>query len=219
MDKDLKPCPFCGADAIVEKVGGYPHGYDVHCINDDCHCSLIYHETHHHAVKAWNTRTHNIQSYILGEQDAAEGLANLFEHYGYERAAKDIREEAAKWLTQENREIVSGRYRAEVPVTDHKYNIGELKANIRTHIPDFDMATQIMGVLSAKEPQRETVDVDALKREVLIQFQDRVERDRRVKNPSKQEPTIGGMKKGILICDIIDYITSRYEMRGVKGDV
>ena len=115
---DLKPCPFCGADAIVEKVGGYPHGYDVHCINDDCHCSLVYHETHHHAVKAWNTRTHNIQSYILGEQDAAEGLANLFEHYGYERAAKDIREEAAKWLTQENREIVSGRYRAEAQAVD-----------------------------------------------------------------------------------------------------
>lgn len=109
---DLKPCPFCGADAIIEKVGGYPHGYDVHCINDDCHCSLIYHETPHTAVKAWNTRTHNIQSYILGEQDAAEGLANLFENYGYERAAKDIREEAAKWLTGENREIVSGRYRA-----------------------------------------------------------------------------------------------------------
>ena len=37
------------------------------------------------------------KEYQKGEQDAAERLALLFEHYGYERAAADIRKEAAKW--------------------------------------------------------------------------------------------------------------------------
>lgn len=37
------------------------------------------------------------REYQHGEQDAAERLALMFEHYGYERAAADIREEARKW--------------------------------------------------------------------------------------------------------------------------
>lgn len=32
-----------------------------------------------------------------GAQDAAERLARMFEHYGYERAAADIRNEATTW--------------------------------------------------------------------------------------------------------------------------
>ncbi len=37
------------------------------------------------------------KSYQIGEQDAAERLALMFERYGYERAAQDIRDEARKW--------------------------------------------------------------------------------------------------------------------------
>ncbi len=42
-----------------------------------------------------NDRLRN--EYIHGEQDTAERLALMFEHYGYERAAQDIRIEASKW--------------------------------------------------------------------------------------------------------------------------
>ncbi len=37
------------------------------------------------------------KSYQIGEQDAAEKLALMFENYGHERAAQDIRDEASKW--------------------------------------------------------------------------------------------------------------------------
>lgn len=42
----------------------------------------------------FETRTHD---YTAGEQDAAERLAKMFEHYGYERAAMDIRTEVKSW--------------------------------------------------------------------------------------------------------------------------
>lgn len=43
-----------------------------------------------------------------------------------------------------------------------KYSIGELKANVRTHVPDFDMATEIMGYIdNTKSESQELADLKA----------------------------------------------------------
>lgn len=76
----LKPCPFCGADAFIEKVGGYPHGYGARCSNDDCHASLIYQENYYTAAKAWNKRPEADphEAYETGFEDGtAEALQSL----------------------------------------------------------------------------------------------------------------------------------------------
>ena len=60
----LKPCPFCGGEAIVEKAKSKPYferrlPYRVKC--KWCHCALAYQffETENDAIKAWNRRADN----------------------------------------------------------------------------------------------------------------------------------------------------------------
>ena len=51
----LKPCPFCGGEAKVEKLGGYAV---VSCLKDDCNGNSDYlkYDSVKEAVEAWNTR-------------------------------------------------------------------------------------------------------------------------------------------------------------------
>lgn len=58
MNKELKPCPFCGWDAIVlQNDEGY---YYVGCKNAECRgyvfYSYVYYSTQERAIEAWNTR-------------------------------------------------------------------------------------------------------------------------------------------------------------------
>ena len=51
------------------------------------------------------------------------------------------------------------------PATEEKYSLDDLCANVRTHVPDFDMASEI--IMRLKFPAKaldasETVDLDAL---------------------------------------------------------
>ena len=63
---ELKPCPFCGSEAKVQKDIRWPHysrygvnGYEIVCTNFDC---IIYHAdnqwylTEEDAIDAWNSR-------------------------------------------------------------------------------------------------------------------------------------------------------------------
>ena len=81
MNKQLKPCPFCGSDVYLEKkplwseLGGTKRGYYgcyeyvIECNNEDCGCHVklpgndtVYttdEEAKENAIKAWNRRADN----------------------------------------------------------------------------------------------------------------------------------------------------------------
>ena len=77
MTEKLKPCPFCGEAAHIEKVPLWhgSHGYlgyycyDIRCTNSECRCSVylgqndtIYSsdaEAEEEAIKHWNRRVND----------------------------------------------------------------------------------------------------------------------------------------------------------------
>lgn len=52
MDK-LKPCPFCGGKAKVQR---YPHNYSVYCTKCGAR-TILFKPTEKEAFEAWNRRT------------------------------------------------------------------------------------------------------------------------------------------------------------------
>lgn len=58
MNKELKPCPFCGGEAIVlQNNDGF---YYVGCKNAECRGYVFYSDVHYftkeRTIEAWNTR-------------------------------------------------------------------------------------------------------------------------------------------------------------------
>ena len=54
-DERLKPCPFCGGEAIcIERASNYPYIYGVMCM--DCHCRTSFGKDTDKVIKTWNTR-------------------------------------------------------------------------------------------------------------------------------------------------------------------
>lgn len=56
MMEELKPCPFCGGEADIDKYGW---GWNVRCLDPKCHFHIVpmpAHETEKEAIEAWNTR-------------------------------------------------------------------------------------------------------------------------------------------------------------------
>ena len=51
----LKPCPFCGWEAVIHKVFGR-HRYCVLCSNYECGASTRVYKYAFDAFKAWNRR-------------------------------------------------------------------------------------------------------------------------------------------------------------------
>lgn len=49
---ELKPCPFCGSDAIETERGSLQ--WNIHCRKCMCH---FYRNTWNDLIKAWNRRT------------------------------------------------------------------------------------------------------------------------------------------------------------------
>lgn len=60
----LKPCPFCGSDAIIVEVEGKSYPYKVQCLNDDCACKTDNFTKCEGAIKSWNKR--------VGEEDGRQ---------------------------------------------------------------------------------------------------------------------------------------------------
>lgn len=67
MDKTgLKPCPFCGGEAVIDTIE--PHAHMLALLPDyggetfiectGCTCAIVG-KTEHEAVEAWNRRTDN----------------------------------------------------------------------------------------------------------------------------------------------------------------
>ena len=61
MNNELKPCPFCGSEAVLEcRDEDYNDDWIVYCLNLDGECEFCpctkYHETAEDAIEAWNTR-------------------------------------------------------------------------------------------------------------------------------------------------------------------
>lgn len=55
MSEKLKPCPFCGGDAVFNGES-YHFGGQVECQNSDCEVIGPFRDAEHDAVVAWNTR-------------------------------------------------------------------------------------------------------------------------------------------------------------------
>ena len=53
---NLKPCPFCGGDAMIVKVEGSSYPYSVQCIDIDCSCRTDNFKKYEDAIKSWNKR-------------------------------------------------------------------------------------------------------------------------------------------------------------------
>jgi Lar family restriction alleviation protein len=51
---ELKPCPFCGGEAVLDNV--YDSLWDVACPNEDCMGSIGLQPTRGMAIDAWNRR-------------------------------------------------------------------------------------------------------------------------------------------------------------------
>lgn len=55
MSEDLKPCPFCGGEAQIERVGDRRQSTIYSCL--DCGCCLETGENHNQIPDRWNERT------------------------------------------------------------------------------------------------------------------------------------------------------------------
>lgn len=71
MSEKLKPCPFCGGEAVVEcHDEDYGDDWIVSCINLDGECEITPHtkfyETKQEAIEAWNRRS-NQDAVLINE--------------------------------------------------------------------------------------------------------------------------------------------------------
>lgn len=76
---ELLPCPFCGGEAYLAKVGLPPYKYFVDC--NDCECILGLTEcflTKEEAAAAWNRRYWGNEIMRMGDRVFVEGLG-MFE--------------------------------------------------------------------------------------------------------------------------------------------
>ena len=56
-EQTLKPCPFCGGEAVMREWSGGLKYFRVECSNtDSCDCHGIAYDTKQKAIAAWNRR-------------------------------------------------------------------------------------------------------------------------------------------------------------------
>ncbi len=82
METPIKPCPFCGSEAIIwGKTGMSVTGkIDIKCGNVDCSVMPVsdrLFETREGAINAWNKRADIKQAYEQGYNDAIESAQNM----------------------------------------------------------------------------------------------------------------------------------------------
>lgn len=69
---ELKPCPFCGDEAIIDKIpntefnsGKLYYEYRIEC--KDCYIQTVSYEIEQEAIKAWNQRASDLPKTGLSE--------------------------------------------------------------------------------------------------------------------------------------------------------
>lgn len=69
ISRQLKPCPFCGGEAIIDMDGDWYWNWKVFC--HGCGCDIGYYATEAEATEAWNRRT---QSPVLPWIPVSSGI-------------------------------------------------------------------------------------------------------------------------------------------------
>lgn len=102
MEKTLRPCPFCGAEAEIVRNGS--GSYFVRCADNQCAAKTrLYHENENGARLAWNRRADLIEPTcdrdallkLAGElesQQANKGIRQVCPYMQPGEAARRIRE-------------------------------------------------------------------------------------------------------------------------------
>lgn len=52
----IKPCPFCGGDAVVFEIKGKDFPFRVQCTNSWCACRTDNYNDYARAIEGWNAR-------------------------------------------------------------------------------------------------------------------------------------------------------------------
>lgn len=69
IEKILKVCPFCGDAAFSQKLGGYPHVWEVRCSNCDAGYTT---DSLQQSIEMWESRI--AQPAAVGAQELLEAL-------------------------------------------------------------------------------------------------------------------------------------------------
>lgn len=95
-EKILKPCPFCGAEAVIDELQSL-HKFNVHCSQDnqDGFCPvrpelISYYDKKEAAINHWNTR--HLTSTVTAELDLANKAC--------EAVTEVLKEKLAQWATE-----------------------------------------------------------------------------------------------------------------------
>jgi Lar family restriction alleviation protein len=97
VSEELKPCPFCGCNAVLHKTGDTGDGYFVKCWGCDAETEGMLYGCDNDAIKQWNTRP--IEDQLRAELD--QHVMRLANAVGRE---VDLRAEVER-LTAENHEL------------------------------------------------------------------------------------------------------------------
>lgn len=78
IDADLKPCPFCGAKAVLTNVRQSGHSFAIGCVNESCwRPRTDYYDTQDGVVSLWNARSGGVTP-PPNLLDAMQGLADTW---------------------------------------------------------------------------------------------------------------------------------------------
>lgn len=71
MSEKLLPCPFCGAQPMIEDMHEGDCGAEITCANSECRAIIsVYEDTEEKSIAAWNTRVDHSRQRLVSALNA-----------------------------------------------------------------------------------------------------------------------------------------------------